>query len=66
MKFSMKLLNMLYLPSKDEQQKSPESVGFVPHSHFFLIKLQEVCKKLKVQSYALLMSDISQTDYSPH
>ena len=41
-KNSTKLLNMLYLPSNDGEQKFPESVGFVPHSHFFLKKEHEV------------------------
>ena len=49
MKFSMKLLNMLYLPSKDEQQKSPESVGFVPHSHFFKNIINEVFNEVSLK-----------------
>ena len=42
MKFSMKFLFNSYILSKDGEQKFPESVEFVPHSHFFLKKEHEV------------------------
>ena len=48
MKNSMKFLIMLYAPSKDGEQKFPESVGFVPHSHFFKNIINEVFNEVSM------------------
>jgi hypothetical protein len=53
------------------KQKFPESVEFVPHSHFFLIKLHEEMHEGESSILRTFMSDVSQTDLdilvnSPH
>ena len=43
-----KVLYSVYYQTRDEKQKFPESVEFVPHSHFFKNIINEVFNELSM------------------